>query len=113
MLERQCPPLFPSIIEAPAMPAPRRTARSRCGRPPFLRSSNVMTRRFTLIALVALLAGAAAGAGQAQQPAQTAGQPAQSAPSQTPTFKVQVDYVDVDVLVTDKEGRFVRDLKKE
>src|SRR5262245_66401594 len=88
------------------------TVHSRCGRP-CLRSSNVMTRRFTLIALVALLAGAAAGAGQAQQPAQTAGQPAQSAPSQTPTFKVQVDYVDVDVLVTDKEGRFVRDLKKE
>jgi VWFA-related protein len=72
-----------------------------------------MTRRFTLIALVALLAGAAAGAGQAQQPAPTSGQPAQSAPSQNPTFKVQVDYVDVDVLVTDKEGRFIRDLKKE
>ena len=32
---------------------------------------------------------------------------------QTPTFKVQVDYVDVDVLVTDNDGRFVRDLTKD
>jgi VWFA-related protein len=62
-----------------------------------------MTRRFTCAALVALLASAAAGAGQAQQ----------STPSQTPTFKIQVDYVDVDVLVTDKQGRFVRDLTRD
>ena len=46
----------------------------------------------------------------------TAGQAPQAAPHrspQTPTFKVQVDYVDVDVLVTDKDGRFVRDLTKD
>ena len=30
-----------------------------------------------------------------------------------PTFKVQVDYVEVDALVTDQQGSFVRDLKKE
>ena len=32
---------------------------------------------------------------------------------QAPTFKVQVDYVEVDVLVTDARGNYVRDLKKE
>ena len=32
---------------------------------------------------------------------------------ETPTFKVQVDYVEVDAVVTDQQGRFVRDLKKE
>src|SRR4249920_2180041 len=53
------------------------------------------------VALMALLAGATI-AGQAPTP-----------PPQTPTFKVQVDYVDVDVLVTDKQGRFVRDLTKD
>ena len=37
----------------------------------------------------------------------------QPAPPQTPTFKVQVDYVEVDVLVTDQQGRFVPDLAKE
>ena len=30
-----------------------------------------------------------------------------------PTFKVQVDYVEVDVVVTDQQGSLVRDLKKE
>ena len=30
-----------------------------------------------------------------------------------PTFKVQVDYVEVDVVVTDKQGNHMRDLKKE
>ena len=70
-----------------------------------------MTRRLTLAALVALLAGAAAGAGQAQQPTPSAAPPPPA--TQTPTFKVQIDYVDVDVLVTDKDGRFVRDLTKD
>ena len=66
----------------------------------------MMTRRFTVAALAAILAGPALLAGQAPQT------PPAPLP-QTPTFKVQVDYVDVDVLVTDKEGRFVRDLTKE
>ncbi len=51
------------------------------------------------------LAGTALTAGQAPTP-----QPPQS---QQPTFKVQVDYVEVDVVVTDKQGNLVRDLKKE
>lgn len=49
----------------------------------------------------------------------TAGQTPPSSPSGTaqgpdsPTFRVQVDYVEVDAFVTDQQGRFVRDLKKE
>src|SRR6185436_2036093 len=55
-----------------------------------------------IAALIALLAGVTL-AGQA---------PPTSLP-QTPTFKVQVDYVDVDVLVTDQQGRFVRNLTRD
>jgi VWFA-related protein len=74
-----------------------------------------------LLALPALSALSAlstttVSAGQAQQqpaPAAPAGQAAAPAQAPTPTFKMQVDYVDVDVLVTDEQGRFVRDLKKE
>jgi len=55
------------------------------------------------IAALVLLAGATLSAGQTQQP---------PAP-QPPTFKVEVDYVEVDALVTDERGTFVRDLKKE
>src|SRR6478736_6457973 len=44
----------------------------------------------------------------------TAGQNPPPAPqSQQPTFKLQVDYVEVDVVVTDRQGNLVRDLKKE
>ena len=67
-----------------------------------------MQHRIRLAALVAFLAGTVLTAGQAPQPT-----PAQSALPQTPTFKVQVDYVDVDVLVTDKDGKFIRDLTKD
>src|SRR5260221_1922480 len=62
-----------------------------------------MKRRSKFAALVAFLAGTGV----------TAGQTPLSAPPQTPTFKVQVDYVDVDVLVTDSQGRFVRDLARD
>ena len=62
-----------------------------------------MKCRITFAGLFALLACIALSAGQA----------AQSAPPQTPTFKVQVDYVEVDALVTDQQGRFVPDLTKE
>ncbi len=62
-----------------------------------------MKNRITFAGLFALLACIVLSAGQA----------AQSAPPQTPTFKVQVDYVEVDVLVTDQQGRFVPDLAKE
>ena len=40
----------------------------------------------------------------------TAAQPPQT---QQPTFKLSVDYVEVDVVVTDRQGNLVRDLKKE
>ena len=63
------------------------------------------------VGLITLLAGTALGAGQAPA-AQTP--PAQTPPApQGPTFKVQVDYVEVDVLVSDARGNYVRDLKKE
>jgi VWFA-related protein len=60
-----------------------------------------MNRRLPLTSLIVAVAAAAHGAGQAP-----------SAP-QTPTFKAQVEYVEVDALVTDAQGRFVRDLAKE
>ena len=68
-----------------------------------------MTRRFRSLTLMVLLAGTVVAAGQAPPP-----QPA-AAPQgpDTPTFRVQVDYVEVDAFVTDQQGRFIRDLKKE
>jgi len=53
--------------------------------------------------LAAVSGGAAVLAQQAQPPQE----------SQPPTFRVQVDYVEVDVVVTDRNGNLVRDLKKE
>ena len=48
-------------------------------------------------------------------PAVWAGQLPQSADPQTPTptFKAEVEYVEVDALVVDERGQFVRDLKRE
>jgi VWFA-related protein len=68
-----------------------------------------MHARLRLIGPIVLLAGAALTAGQAPAP------PAQQPPAaqQPPTFKVRVDYVEVDAVVTDRQGRIVRDLKKE
>ena len=75
-----------------------------------------MTARVRIAALFTLLAGAALLAGQnppaPAQPPQTP-QTAPPAPSQGPTFRVRVDYVEVDVVVTDQQGNLVRDLKKE
>jgi VWFA-related protein len=65
-----------------------------------------MGRHIRTVGLIVLAAGTALGAGQAP-----AGQPQATQPP--PTFKVQVDYVEVDVLVTDARGNYVRDLKKE
>jgi VWFA-related protein len=62
-----------------------------------------MTRRVCVTAAFLALA-AAAGRGQQQQPPPAL---------QTPTFKAEVEYVEVDALVTDSRGQFVRDLKKE
>ena len=69
-----------------------------------------MNARLRLMGPLVLLAGAALRAGQAPAP------PAQQQPAaaqQPPTFKVRVDYVEVDAVVTDRQGRIVRDLKKE
>ena len=61
-----------------------------------------MSRRFRLAVLLALASGTAL----------TAGQSPSSAPSQIPppTFRLEVEYVEVDALVTDGQGEFVRDL---
>src|SRR4051812_41598387 len=68
-----------------------------------------MDTRFRLIGLIMLLSGGALAAGQAPAPAA----PPAPAAQQAPTFKVRVDYVEVDAVVTDRQGGIVRDLKKE
>src|SRR5436190_21084779 len=70
-----------------------------------------MKRRIRVAALFAFLTGAALSAGQ-NPPAATR-QPPPSPPPQGPTFRVRVDYVEVDVVVTDQQGNLVPDLKKE
>jgi VWFA-related protein len=62
-----------------------------------------MNLRTKAAALAMLLAGTALSAGQLAQPPT----------AQTPTFKAQVEYVEVDALVTDQQGNFVRDLNKD
>jgi VWFA-related protein len=61
-----------------------------------------MNRRARWALLLVFLTGTALVAGQNAAP-----------PPQQPTFKVRVDYVEVDVVVTDKQGNLVRGLKKE
>ena len=61
-----------------------------------------MKPRSRLAAILVLAAGSALSAGQAGKPSTDA-----------PTFKVQVDYVEVDTVVTDRNGTMVRDLRKE
>src|SRR5438477_9032366 len=68
-----------------------------------------MHKGLRLTALLVFLAGAALDAGQ-QPPAQPPAPPPQT---QGPTFRVRVDYVEVDIVVTDRQGNLVRDLKKE
>src|SRR5580704_10324059 len=67
------------------------------------RAETHMNRRMRMAGVVVLLAGAAV-AGQTPAPPQG---------PEVPNFKLQVDYVEVDAFVTDQQGRFVRDLKKE
>src|SRR3989475_13323703 len=66
-----------------------------------------MHKGLRLTALLVFLAGAALDAGQ-HPPA-----PPPAPPPQGPTFKVRVDYVEVDIVVTDRQGNLVRDLKKD
>src|SRR3954465_15445093 len=68
-----------------------------------------MDTRFRLIGLIMLLSGGAPPPAQAPAPAA----PPAPAAQQAPTFKVRVDYVEVDAVVTDRQGGIVRDLKKE
>ncbi len=64
-----------------------------------------MNRRIRVAGVIVLLAGAAL-TGQGQTPAAPQG-------PEAPNFKLQVDYVEVDAYVTDPQGQFVRNLKKE
>lgn len=63
--------------------------------------------RVRIAAAFVLLSGAGLMAGQ--------GQPSSQEPpaAPTPTFKAVVEYVEVDAVVTDQQGTFVRNLKKE
>jgi VWFA-related protein len=72
-----------------------------------------MTERVRLAALLTFLAGTALVAGQ--NPPASSPPPPQPppAPNQGPTFRVRVDYVEVDIVVTDRQGNLVRDLKKD
>src|SRR3954463_8667691 len=72
-----------------------------------------MTARVRIAALFTLLAGAALVADQNPAPQAQTPSPPPAAPTQGPTFRVRVDYVEVDVVVTDRQGNLVRDLKKE
>src|SRR5262245_10792071 len=74
-----------------------------------------MTGRVRTAALFTLIAGATLVADQNPPPqAQTPqAQTQPPTPAQGPTFRVRVDYVEVDVVVSDRQGNLVRDLKKE
>jgi len=73
-----------------------------------------MKRLLTALCAVVLATGGF-GSAQDRPAAQPPAAPGQGRPGQAPgvTFKVQIDYVDVDVVVTDAQGRFVNNLKKE
>jgi len=74
-----------------------------------------MSKGLRLATLLVFFAAAGLTAGQnppGQQPPPPPPPPAQPS-QQQPTFKVRVDYVDVDVVVTERQGNLVRDLKKE
>lgn len=59
-----------------------------------------MKLRCALAGLLVVLSGFTLRAGQAQEPP-------------TPTFKAEVEYVEVDALVTDRDGKFVPNLTKD
>ena len=61
-----------------------------------------MRYRIRLAALLVVLGGSALSSQNAAPPG-----------PQTPTFRVNVEYVEVDAIVTDRDGQFVRGLTKE
>src|SRR6476646_5621446 len=63
----------------------------------------------TVVAVLACVLASVRAAPQGQ-PAQPAAPPAGQQP---PTFKVEVNYVEIDAVVTDAQGRFVGDLSKD
>jgi VWFA-related protein len=63
-----------------------------------------MKLRTKLASCLVAVAGVALTAGQNPPP---------GPPGQQPTFRLRVDYVEVDVVVADRQGNLVRDLKKE
>lgn len=71
-----------------------------------------MSKGLRLAALLVFFAAAGLTAGQ-NPPAPQPPPPPPPPSQQQPTFKVRVDYVEVDVVVTDRQGNLVRDLKKE
>src|SRR4051812_28285166 len=79
------------------------------------REPSDMSKGLRLAALLVFFTAAGLTARQnqpAQQPPPPPPPPSQPSQAQ-PTFKVRVDYVEVDVVVTDRQGNLVRDLKKE
>ncbi len=70
-----------------------------------------MTQRLTVAILVAALGAAAAAQQPAPQPAAPQTPPSQTAIDQPPvTFRVEVNYVEVDAFITDANGKVVTDL---
>jgi VWFA-related protein len=70
----------------------------------------MVARRVTVLGCVVFLAAVSLSG---QQPSAPAPAPPAGAPSQTPTFRAGIDAVTVDVMVTDRQGRPVVDLKAE
>src|SRR5438552_2976426 len=85
-------------------------------------AGNNVQQRIRLAGLFLVLEGAAVVAGQQAPQSSTSAQSSSSAQAPsgttaqspaTPTFKAQVEYVEVDALVTNQQGQFVRDLSKD
>lgn len=74
-----------------------------------------MSHTSFLRAFVSVAALAVSLAAQQPPPPPAGGQPPPQPDRQIPpvTFKVEINYVEVDAVVTDQQGNFVRDLKKE
>jgi VWFA-related protein len=78
----------------------------------------MLTAALSAIVLVILAAFGAAGRAQERppQPAQTPAQtpaPAQTPPAQEPVVRISTELVQIDIVVTNREGKLVGDLKRE